>query len=225
MPNTRNTATTIQLSKEEHDGLRDAKNNLTRENRGLKSDIKKLSHGLKGKEAELKDKEAELKAVSEERGRLKRNFDSLMAKMQNKRKKAKTTKYEQADDIVGFIRAHVKDELFRNVKFTTSKKQLAKVTKKVWDAIKGKHKLDQAPINLTWEEFNRIYAATVASEVSDRRQHCQTRGQAPNHRLQISARNIAVDSSPAERRALEAALQCPNLYYKLRNSAQNQLNL
>ena len=99
MPNTRNTATTIQLSKEEHDGLRDAKNALTRENRGLKSDIKKLAHELKGKEAELKDKEAELKAVSEERGRLKRNFDSLMAKMQNKRKKAKTTKYEQADDV------------------------------------------------------------------------------------------------------------------------------
>ena len=55
-----------------------------------------------------------MKDVSEERDRLKRNFDSLMAKMQNKRKKSKTTKYERADDIVGFIGAHVEDsdELF-----------------------------------------------------------------------------------------------------------------
>ena len=171
MPNTSTTASTIQVSKEEHDGLRDAKTALTRENRGLKSDIKKLANELKGNEAELK-------AVSEERDRLKRNFDGLMAKMQNKRKKSKTTKCERADDIVGFIGACVKDELFRNVKFTTNSKQLQKVAKKVWDAIKGKHKLEEAPIDLTWEEFHRICAATVASEVSDRRQHCQTRGQA-----------------------------------------------
>ena len=77
MPSTRTTATTIQVSKEEHDGLRDAKNTLTRENRDLKSDNKKLANKLKGKEAELKGKEAELKAMSEERARLKRNFDSL----------------------------------------------------------------------------------------------------------------------------------------------------
>ena len=206
MPSTRTTATTIQVSKEEHDGLRDAKNTLTRENRDLKSDNKKLANELKGKEAELKGKEAELKAMSEERARLKRNFDSLMSKFQNKRKKAKTTKYEQADDIVGFIRAHVKDELFRNVKFTTSKKQLAKITKKVWDAIKGKHKLDQAPINLSWEEFNRIYAATVASEVSDRRQYCQTRGQAAaqGELIWTYLRLILATANP------KSALLCPH---------------
>ena len=206
MPSTRTTATTIQVSKEEHDGPRDAKNTLTRENRDLKSDNKKLANELKGKEAELKGKEAELKAMSEERARLKRNFDSLMSKFQNKRKKAKTTKYEQADDIVGFIRAHVKDELFRNVKFTTSKKQLAKVTKKVWDAIKGKHKLDQAPINLSWEEFNRIYAATVASEVSDRRQYCQTRGQAAaqGELIWTYLRLILATANP------KSALLCPH---------------
>ena len=53
MPSARTTASTIQVSKEEHDGPRDAKNALTREKRGLKSDIKKLAHELKGKEAEL----------------------------------------------------------------------------------------------------------------------------------------------------------------------------
>ena len=119
-----------------------------------------------------------MKDVSEERDRLKRIFDSLMAKFQSKRKKSKTTKCERADDIVGFVSAHGEDELFRNVKFTTNSKQLGKVTKKVWDAIKGKHKLEQAPISLSWEEFHRICAPTVASEVSDRRQHCQTCGQA-----------------------------------------------
>ena len=199
MPSTRTTATTIEVSKEEHDGLRDAKTALTKENRGLKSDIKKLANELKGNEAQLK-------AVSEERDRLKRNFDGLMAKMQNKRKKSKTTKYERADDIVGFIGACVKDELFRNVKFTTNSKQLQKVAKKVWDAIKGKHKLEEAPINLTWEEFNRIYAATVASEVSDRRQYCQTRGQAAaqGELIWTYLRLILATANP------KSALLCPH---------------
>ena len=201
MPPARSTATTIQVSKDEHDGPQKAKNDLTRENRGLKSDNKKLAHELKGKEAELK-------AVLEERDRLKRNYDSLMTKMQNKRKKAKTTKCERADDIVGFISAHVKDELCRNVKFTTNSKQLGKVTKKVWDAIKGKHKLEQAPINLSWEEFHRIYAPTVASEVSDRRQCCQTRGQAAaqGELIWTHLRLILATANP------KSALLCPHSY-------------
>ena len=92
MPPARSRATTIEVSKEEHDVPQKAKNDLTRENRGLESENKKLGYELKGKEAELKD-------VTEERDRLKRNYDSLMTKMQNKRKKAKTTKHERADDI------------------------------------------------------------------------------------------------------------------------------
>ena len=177
-PNTRKGTETTEVRKDFLQNLKDEKTTLEKEKKRLAGDLRAAHGELKEKEVELKSKEAELALAGQARDRYKRDYDSLLLKMQSKRKKGKTTKYEQSDDIVKFIGAYVKDYLFRNVKFTPTTKQLQAITKKVWDGIKGKHKLEQAPINLKWDEFHRIYAPVVASEISDRRQYTQTRGQA-----------------------------------------------
>ena len=105
-----------------------------------------------------------------------KDLTAALAKV--KGKKGKSTKSEQASDVNEKIQAHVKDYLFRTVKFTPSEKALNSATKMCWIAIKDGLKLDQGKDKIDLAEFTRIYASEVGKAISGCRQYVQTRGQA-----------------------------------------------
>ena len=94
--------------------------------------------------------------------------------------KTKSTKLEQMDDVKREITFQMKDT-FRSIKFAQAGQELVTATERVWKGVKARLKLDQPPHSLVSEEFLRIYAPVVQTELSLCRQYVQSRSQEAAH--------------------------------------------
>ena len=151
--------TDLKAALDEKKSLQKDNKALTDENTKLTQENEQLTEDLEGYE-EIKAKYEKMSA-KKPRGKGKQGLISR--------------KEEQNSDVVKAISSHIKEVLFRTHKFVLPGDELTKAAKLVWVAIKDNLKLDKGPSALTQDDFVEIYDSVILSELSARRQYCQTR--------------------------------------------------
>lgn len=137
-------------------------------------EIKAVEDRVGRRDATIRGKDETINALKDEKDLLYDQLKEAQAKLKESHaKKSKSTKQEQSGDIVEKIDDHVKDILFRTVKFA-SNTVLNGQTVKIWDALHERYKWDKIP-GLDRGEFVRIYASAVQSKLSACRQYVQSR--------------------------------------------------
>ena len=163
----------VTIPKADHDKLKKAVKDKDAIINKQKATIAKLDRENKEHLKQIESAEDDCQKVMTENDEPKAKFQKPSSK------KGKTAaKFMQAEDVNNAIDAHVKDHLFRIVKFAQPGKELNSATQMVWLAIKDKLKLETGPKKLDLAEFTEIYSSHVSTAISDRRQCAQSRSQA-----------------------------------------------
>lgn len=151
-------------------------------NKQLAKDVNRLGKIRDGVPA----KDEQIRNLLEENSALSTRLREVIAKLKAARgKKTKSTKWEWVKGVTDKVGEHIRDVLFRTIKFVNTEKSLEAATIKCWEAVKDDLNLDSEAAKEALEgtghtprsEFIRIYASFVSGRFSHCRQYVQSRGQ------------------------------------------------
>lgn len=148
---------------------------------GLETEVKNEKRRSEDLEVQIRDLTVEKDEGFEDRDKRIAALHEEIRKLKSKRSSKFGRKADQKTDVNKTVDKYIKQVLFRNTKFAQpgshimDDSELKVATKKVWEGIKGRQRLDKGPDALSEDDFIEIYGSQVLKTLSDCRQYIQSR--------------------------------------------------
>ena len=170
----------LKVSKRTYEKLKSDLKELRKELSDQKKENNKLGKATSGKDKSLKDALAQVESLKNDKVGLEKALEeaetALHKIMDGKKKKSMKPFWKQ--DVCLAIDPFVRDILTRTYKFANSTKVLRVLTKKVWDKIKDKLKLEEGSRPMKYAKFEEIYLSYVKDRINYHRHYVQSCTQA-----------------------------------------------